>query len=166
MKKLPAILAATAFALALTACGDTEPPEPAPAATGLPASTTSLDGTYSSAEGLDINLGMFARASSTPTAQPANTPYVRFELTLTNRTGRPVDLAQVTVSCRTGATAPAADAVRDNGLGVDPTLKLADGKRHTATIGCAMRPSEKDIVIEIETGAPETARFAGEVTAR
>lgn len=168
MKKIPLTLAATTLlALALTACGEDEPPAPTAAPTiGVPAGATTLTGTYTSAEGMEITLGEFTRAGSGPTAQPAKTPYVRFELTLTNHTGRSLDLDDVRLTCRTGASTTPADPVRDNGLGHEPGRELADGKKDTTPFGCAMGTAEKNIVIEIDTGEPQTALFAGEVTAR
>ncbi|MGP3979643.1 hypothetical protein [Streptomyces sp. KR80] len=183
MQARTALVTAVALAAALTACGDdngrpppatetvTSPeetprqtePETSPEAEETGEQTLSLTETATFQDNIQVSLSSFTRAVSSGTASPANTPYARFTIKITNGADRTIDLNVLTLQCLYGDPGMKGDQISDEGLEGIPTTHLLPDRSITAQLGCELPRNETYLQIEIAPGLADPAIFAGTV---
>ncbi|WP_181788671.1 hypothetical protein [Streptomyces phytophilus] len=113
--------------------------------------------------GFEVVLSDFERATSGEYAAPAGTPYVKFELTLTNGSEERLDLNGLLVGCQYGDQGRSGEQIFDEGLDT-PTTHLRPGRSIDVSIGCELPTGESYVQIEVTPDwESETAIFAGRI---
>lgn len=186
-KIAPAVITAALATVGLAACGTTgggdhstaddtvnattpAPNTPAAANAATPDDSTDSDSTiglkslWTYTDGTTVKLSDFSRRTSSEYASPANTPYVRFTVTVTNGTSKTLDLSMSEVQCSRGDSGNTSESIFDDGLDGSPSTHLRPG--HTATFkwGCEFHASDSYLQVEANpTFDYDSAIFAGTV---
>ncbi|MEO3767234.1 hypothetical protein [Streptomyces sp. B8F3] len=122
-----------------------------------------LSGTAVYETGIEVVLSDFERATSSEYAAPASTPYVKFNLKITNGSEKRLDLNGLLVDCQYGDQGRSGEQIFDDGLDT-PTTHLRPGRSIDVPTGCELPVSESYAQIEVTPDwESETAIFAGEV---
>ncbi|MBW5420285.1 hypothetical protein GKQ77_01700 [Streptomyces sp. BG9H] len=144
---------------------DGEPAEdPAPEDTG--SDTLGLTDTVAYDNDVEVSLAKFSRGTSSVTAAPENTPYLKFEVRVKNGSKSTVDTTALSVNCAYGEEGKEGDLVIDTerGLNGGPSTRLLAGRSLTVEWACAIPKSERSVQIEVSPDfETETAIFTGEV---
>ncbi|MFF0725613.1 hypothetical protein [Streptomyces sp. NPDC004134] len=113
--------------------------------------------------GIEVVLSGFERATSSEYAAPASTPYVKFNLKITNGSDKRLDLNGLLVDCQYGDQGRSGEQIFDDGLDT-PTTHLRPGRSIDVPTGCELPTSESYAQIEVTPDwESETAIFAGEI---
>lgn len=166
---------AAALLLLLSACGgssghgsrlETAAPQPArPTVSADPGApvrgTKTLAQTWTYGDGVSVGLSAFSRGKSSSYGSPSDTPYVSFQVTVTNHSPQPVDLEWMTVNCAAGGRS--AQRVFDDGLDLSET-HLMTGKSYRIKAACSVPKSVHDIQVEVSPDFDhDSAVFTGTV---
>ncbi|MBM7170475.1 hypothetical protein JQK87_19190 [Streptomyces sp. G44] len=138
---------------------DPEPESTDPEVSGLGDSVTYSDD-------VELSLSKFARGTSTDTAAPENTPYVKFTVRVKNDGKTTVDTSAFSVSCSYGKDGAPSESIFDSAAGLNggPDTRLLAGRSITVTWACELPKPEKTIQIEVSPDMEsESAIFTGEV---
>ncbi|MGW1563360.1 hypothetical protein ACWCQ1_43780 [Streptomyces sp. NPDC002144] len=162
-----------------TASTKTYAPSSASATTQTPAEETPTDqaatdsgdsftvGLHKSAvwnDGVEARLSNLTRGVSSNVAAPANTPMIRFTVTVTNGSTSPLDLSLLDIECPTDD-----GMIYDEGLDSAPNRHALPGKSVAWASACAFGRAEHDFQLEITPGSEDldvsyrTAIFTGQV---
>lgn len=183
-KIAPAVVAAALATAGLTACGTTgggdtstaddtvsatsEAPSEAPAAndptTDSGDSTVGLKSTWYYTDGVTVKLSDFSRHTSSSYASPANAPYVKFTVSITNGSSKTLDLNDGEVQCTRGDTGDTSESIFDDGLDGTPGTHLRPGRTATFKWGCEFHAADSYLQVEANpTFEYDSAIFAGNV---
>ncbi|GAA2108928.1 hypothetical protein [Streptomyces synnematoformans] len=111
--------------------------------------------------GVEVTLSKFERATSSEWAAPADTPYVKFNVKITNGSEESIDLNEMLVECQYGDST--GEQIFDDGLDT-PTTHLRPGRTMDLPTGCELPADESYVQIEMAPDfESETAIFAGTV---
>ncbi|QDQ10279.1 hypothetical protein [Streptomyces spectabilis] len=112
-----------------------------------------------------VSLSKFSRGTSSSTAAPENTPYLKFDVHVRNGGTSTVDTTAFSVNCAYGEDGKEGELVIDSerGLMGGPSTRLLAGRSLTVTWACAVPKAEKTVQIEVSPGfETETAIFTGD----
>ncbi|MER5481549.1 hypothetical protein ABT026_31945 [Streptomyces sp. NPDC002734] len=89
--------------------------------------------------GVSAKLSKFTRGKSGQWASPSNTQYLKFNVTVTNDSKKPLDLGMMVLVCPAGG-----DEIFDgeNGLDGAPSSHVLPGEKGTWTAACAFGPKD------------------------
>ncbi|MFI8933506.1 hypothetical protein ACIG3E_38300 [Streptomyces sp. NPDC053474] len=113
-----------------------------------------------------VSLSKFSRGTSSATAAPENTPYLKFDVRVENSGTSTIDTTAFSVHCAYGEDSKEGELVIDSERGLDggPSTRLLAGRALTVTWACAVPKPEKAVQIEVSPDfETETAIFTGEV---
>jgi hypothetical protein len=185
MRRTTLLLLAATLLLPLAACTSNEPHDDTKAASvpdetvtpsTEPATEPSDDETSGSDKAfplthtvtydndLKVGLSGFTRGVSSDVAAPANTPFVKFTVKITNGSDSTVDTTALSVNCSYGEDGKTSDLVIDEGLDGSPQTRLLAGRSLNVPWGCVMPKGEKVLQVEVTPDFESaTAIFTGSV---
>lgn len=109
-----------------------------------------LEGTAKLGEKASVTLSGVERGTSSSWGAPADTPYVKYTVSVKNLGTKALDPADILWACTYGKQGEAAESVYDEGVGDFPEVKTLPGKSTTFTQACEMPKDETQLQIQIE----------------
>ncbi|MBD0843019.1 MULTISPECIES: hypothetical protein [unclassified Streptomyces] len=140
--------------------------EPEPTAEESEPGVRELQDTAAYDNGVEVTLSDYQRGTSTANAAPANTPYVSFAVTISNKSESALDVGTGTFTCYYGDASQESRQIFDfdEGLRGLPSVRLRPGRTAKATVACEMAKDERYLQVELtpSINLPKTI-FAGDV---
>ncbi|MDX3639325.1 hypothetical protein [Streptomyces sp. MB09-02B] len=113
---------------------------------------------------VEVALSGFKRGVSSDYAAPENTPYVKFNIKITNGSDATVDANEMTVNCAYGEQGKEGEAIYDDGLNGLPDTRILAGRSLTVPWACELPKSETFLQVEVSPDFDsEEAIFTGDV---
>ncbi|MHB9857635.1 hypothetical protein [Streptomyces sp. YIM S03343] len=114
--------------------------------------------------GVKLGLSGFSRGVSSDVASPANTPYVKFTVKVTNGSSGTVDTTVMSVNCSYGEDGQQSESIFDDGLNGAPQTRLLAGRSLSVPWACELPKGERVLQVEVTPDLESaTAIFTGEV---
>ncbi|WP_215456175.1 hypothetical protein [Streptomyces sp. ATCC 21386] len=113
---------------------------------------------------VEVALSGFKRGVSSDYAVPESTPYVKFNIKITNGSDATVDANEMTVNCAYGDQGKEGEAIYDDGLNGLPDTRILAGRSLTVPWACELPKSETFLQVEVSPDYDsEEAIFTGDV---
>ncbi|WP_030678444.1 hypothetical protein [Streptomyces sp. NRRL B-1347] len=145
---------------------DEEPAEDEPEPEDDEPQVFGLNDTVTYSNDVAVSLSTFSRGTSSSTAAPESTPYLKFDVQVENGGTSTVDTTAFSVNCAYGEDGKEGELVIDSerGLNGGPLTRLLAGRSLTVTWACAVPKAERTVQIEVSPDfETETAIFTGDV---
>jgi hypothetical protein len=114
--------------------------------------------------GVKVGLSKFSRGKSSDVASPADTPYVKFMVKVTNGSSGTVDTTTMMVNCSYGVDGRQSESIFDEGLHGVPQTKVLAGRSISVPWACALPGGEEVLQVEVMPDVESaTAIFTGSV---
>ncbi|ULR51316.1 hypothetical protein [Streptomyces deccanensis] len=113
---------------------------------------------------VEVALSGFKRGVSSEYAVPESTPYVKFNIKITNGSDGTVDANELTVNCAYGDQGKEGEAIYDDGLDGLPDTRILAGRSLTVPWACELPKDETFLQVEVSPDYDsEEAIFTGDV---
>ncbi|WP_432076660.1 hypothetical protein [Streptomyces wuyuanensis] len=113
---------------------------------------------------VQVALAKFARGVSGEYASPENTPYVKFEIKITNGSDGTIDTTSMTVNCQYGEEGQLSETIFDESHHGGALTHLVAGRSITVPFACELPKEQTVIQIEVAPDIEsEAAIFTGNV---
>ncbi|MFF7391765.1 hypothetical protein ACFZAE_25390 [Streptomyces scabiei] len=113
---------------------------------------------------VEVALSGFKRGVSSDYAVPESTPYVKFNIKITNGSDATIDANEMTVNCAYGDQGKEGEAIYDDGLNGLPDTRILAGRSLTVPWACELPKSETFLQVEVSPDYDsEEAIFTGDV---
>lgn len=113
---------------------------------------------------VEVALSGFKRGVSSEYAVPENTPYVKFNIKITNGSGATFDANEMSVNCAYGDQGKEGEAIYDDGLNGLPDTRILAGRSLTVPWACELPKDETFLQVEVSPDwDSEEAIFTGDV---
>ncbi|MFI0966569.1 hypothetical protein ACH4S8_35080 [Streptomyces sp. NPDC021080] len=124
----------------------------------------SLNDTVSYENDVEVSLSGFGRGTSNDYAAPENTPYAKFIIKISNKSGRKIDASQMSVNCAYGDEGKEGEAIYDDDFDGLPDTRILDGRSLSVPWACELPKNEKFLQVEVSPDYDsEAAIFTGTV---
>lgn len=113
---------------------------------------------------VEVALSGFKRGVSSEYAVPESTPYVKFNIRITNGSDAAVDADELTVNCAYGDQGKEGETIYDDGLNGLPDTRILAGRSLTVPWACELPKNETFLQVEVAPDYDsEEVIFTGDV---